>query len=162
MLTEAGEGGRGLLEGKLEKQIERQLEKCNKELLLFKRQCENCEIVEDISSFVIALTKLSGTIDNYLDERDDSPVREELLDFYFEICHFLEMYEGLDDNYVIYTEMLEDGSFQMKLFCVNPSEKLKECMIRADSTILFSATLQKDMGRKKRHIISVPVLYGFI
>ncbi len=129
------------LEGKLEKQIERQLEKCNKELLLFKRQCENCEIVEDISSFVIALTKLSGTIDNYLDERDDSPVREELLDFYFEICHFLEMYEGLDDNYVIYTEMLEDGSFQMKLFCVNPSEKLKECMIRADSTILFSATL---------------------
>lgn len=129
------------LEGKLEKQIERQLEKCNKELLLFKRQCENCEIVEDISSFIIALTKLSGSVDNYLDERDDSPVRTELLEFYFEICHFLEMYERLDDNYVIYTEMLEDGSFQIKLFCVNPSENLKECMLRAESTILFSATL---------------------
>lgn len=129
------------LEGKLEKQIERQLEKCNKELLLFKRQCDNYEIVEEIDDFVRALTRLSSIIDNYFDERDDSPIRAELLEFLFEINHFLDIYERVDDNYVKYTEMEEDGSFKLKLFCVNPSKNLQECMQRSRSTILFSATL---------------------
>lgn len=129
------------LNGKLEKQIEKQLEKCNKELLLLKRECENCELVEEIDSFVRVLTRLSSLIDNYFDERDDSPIRAELLDFFFEISHFLDIYERVDDNYVKYTEMTEDGSFKLKLFCVNPSKNLQECMERAESTILFSATL---------------------
>lgn len=128
-------------EGRLEKQIERQLESCNKELLLLKRQCEECEIVEEIDAFVRALTRLSSTIDNYFDERDESTIRAELLEFFFEISHFLDIYERVDDNYVTYTELQEDGSFQLKLFCVNPAKNLKECMLRARSTILFSATL---------------------
>lgn len=129
------------LEGRLEKQIGRHLEKCNKELLLFKRQCENCELVEEIDDFVNALTRLSSAIDNYFDECDESPIRAELLDFFFEISHFLDIYERVDDNYVKYTQMQEDGSFLMKLFCVNPAKNLQECMMRARSTILFSATL---------------------
>lgn len=129
------------LEGRLEKQIGRHLEKCNKELLLFKRQCENCELVEEIDDFVNALTRLSSAIDNYFDERDESPIRAELLEFFFEISHFLDIYERVDDNYVKYTQMQEDGSFLMKLFCVNPAKNLQECMMRARSTILFSATL---------------------
>lgn len=128
-------------DGKLEKQMERQLEACNKELLLLKRQCEDYEVVDEIDAFVRALTRLSSTIDNYLDERDDTPIRAELLEFFFEISHFLDIYERLDDNYVTYTELQEDGSFQLKLFCVNPAKNLKECMLRARSTILFSATL---------------------
>lgn len=61
--------------------------------------------------------------------------------FFFEISHFLLIYDGLDENYVIYTELEEDDSFMVKLFCVNPSVNLKECMQRARSTVLFSATL---------------------
>ena len=129
------------LEGKAERRMERQLEKCNRELLLLKRQCETYEIIEEIDDFVHALTRLSSMIDNYFDERDDSPIAPELLDFFFEINHFLDIYERVDDNYVMYTEMQEDGSFQIKLFCVNPSKNLKECMLRARSSILFSATL---------------------
>lgn len=41
----------------------------------------------------------------------------------------------------MYTQMQEDGSFILKLFCVDPSKNLQECMLRANSTILFSATL---------------------
>lgn len=53
----------------------------------------------------------------------------------------MEMYELLDESYVIYTQMQEDGSFVVKLFCVNPAKNLKNCMMRGRSTILFSATL---------------------
>lgn len=122
-------------------QLEKQLEKCNKELLLLKRECENALIVEYIDSFVQALIRLSATVDKYLDEHDDSIVRKDILNFYFEISHFLEIYERVNDNYVMYTQMQSDGSFILKLFCVNPAENLGECMGRGRSTILFSATL---------------------
>ena len=68
-------------------------------------------------------------------------VRKEVLDFYFEVMHFLDMYERVDENYVTYSELREDGRFILKLFCVNPSVNLRECMGRGKSTILFSATL---------------------
>lgn len=121
--------------------MEKLLEKCNHELLLFKRECENYQVLEFIDPFVNALTRLSATIEQYLENHDDSPVKREVLDFYFEVSHFLEMYEKVDDNYVVYTEMESDGSFIIKLFCVNPAKNLQECMRKARSTILFSATL---------------------
>ncbi len=130
-----------VLDEKWKRRFEKQLEKCNKELLLLKRQCEGVKIVHEIDSFVVPLTRLSSAIDNYFDERDDCPIHLELLDFFFEINHFLDIYERVDDNYVKYTEMMENGGFKLKLFCVNPSLNLQECMERAGSTILFSATL---------------------
>ena len=36
---------------------------------------------------------------------------------------------------------LDDGDFMLKLFCVNPSRNLRQCMQKGRSTILFSATL---------------------
>lgn len=120
--------------------LEKQLDKCNKELLLLKRDCEDIRVVEYIDPFVQSLIRLYTTLDNYLDEPDDTPVRSEILDFYFEISHFLEIYEIVDDNYVMYTELEADGSFIIKLLCVNPANNLRECMNRARSTILFSAT----------------------
>lgn len=121
--------------------LEKQLEKCNKELLLLKRECEQVQIVEYIDPFVRSVNSLCSTMDKYLDEHDDSPVRKEILDFYFETSHFLEIYERVDDNYVMYTELESDGDFIVKLLCVNPSVNLRECMARARSTVLFSATL---------------------
>lgn len=120
--------------------MERQLEKCNKELLLFKRECENYQIVLEIASFVMALNRLVSVMEQYLEENEDSPVKEEILEFYFQVTHFLDIYERMDENYVAYTENESDGSFIMKLFCMNPRVNLMECMARARSTILFSAT----------------------
>ncbi len=67
--------------------------------------------------------------------------REELLAFYFELDHFIDIYDGIDDNYVIYTKIEDDSRFILKLFCVNPAKNLRERMAKAVSTILFSATL---------------------
>lgn len=122
--------------------IEYHLEKCNQQLLALKRECGNYRIVEDIDSFIKTLLRLYTTIDEYLDEQEEGklPVRESLLEFFFQISHFLDMYERVDENYVKYTQLEEDGDFLLKLFCVNPKENLKECMRRGRSTILFSAT----------------------
>ena len=121
--------------------MEKQLEKCNKELLALKRECNNYKIEEYIAPFVMALTRLNSTIEDYLEDHEDSPVRKEILEFYFEISHFLGIYELVDENYVTYSQMEDDGSFILKLFCVNPAKNLLECMMRGRSTILFSATL---------------------
>ena len=119
-----------------------QLEKCNKELLALKRECDNYAYEDEISiaPFVRALIRLSGIIDTYLEEHEESPVKQDILDFYFEVSHFLLIHENLDRDYVIYTQIESDGGFVLKLFCVNPSRNLRECMMRGRSTILFSAT----------------------
>uniref|UniRef100_UPI004056D9F7 ATP-dependent DNA helicase n=1 Tax=Acetatifactor sp. TaxID=1872090 RepID=UPI004056D9F7 len=136
-------GGKSILvrKGYAEK-MEYQLDKCNQHLLALKRECENYCLVEDIDKFVQALLRLHTTLDEYLDEQEEEklPVRESLLDFFFTISHFLDIYERLDENYVKYTQLGDDGRFLLKLFCVNPRENLKECMLRGRSTILFSAT----------------------
>lgn len=124
-----------------DERIAKNLDKCNKELLALKRECEGCHVEATIEGLVRALTRLGTAIEDHLEDREDSPVREEILAFYFEISHFLEMYELMDENYITYSEMQEDGSFIVKLFCVNPSVNLKNCMLRGRSTILFSATL---------------------
>ncbi len=122
--------------------IEYQLERCNKALLELKRECADYCLVEDIDKFVQALLKLHTTIDEYLDEQEEAklPIREVLLDFFFKISHFLDIYERVDENYVKYTQLGDDGTFLLKLYCVNPKENLKQCMMRGRSTILFSAT----------------------
>ena len=124
-----------------DERIASNLDKCNKELLALKRECENYRVEEYIDPFVRALIRLSAAIDDYLEDHEDSPVRREILEFYFEVSHFLEMYELVDENYVTYSQMESDGSFILKLFCVNPAKNLRECMMRGRSTILFSATL---------------------
>lgn len=119
-----------------------QLEQCNKELLMLKRECENARLVENIDGFVRKLMRLYSTLSDYLEEQEEVslPIRDNLLDFYFAVSHFLDIYELLDENYVKYTQLQEDDSFLLKLFCVNPSQNLKACMQRGRSTILFSAT----------------------
>lgn len=120
----------------------RQLENCNKEMLALKRECEQCRVVEQIDSLTALLLHLQGTIESYLEEQEESalPQREEILEFYFNLTHFLEIYELLDEKYIKYTQLREDGSFMLKLFCVDPSGNLRECMKRGRSSILFSAT----------------------
>lgn len=121
--------------------MERQLQKCNQELLTLKRQCVDYKEEDMIASFVMALTRLYSTMDDYLDGHEDSPIRKDVLDFFFQIGQFLNIYEIVDENYMIYSYFLSNGEFALKLFCVNPSANLQERMQKGRSTILFSATL---------------------
>lgn len=124
----------------VEPRLEKQLEKCNRELLNLKRECEDWCVVDHIDPFVQALTRLAGTMEEYLENHDGGTVREEILDFYFEVSHFLMIYELVDDKYVMYTQFDEEGRFFVRLFNVDPSVNLRECLNRSVSSILFSAT----------------------
>lgn len=120
--------------------LERHLDKCNKELLLLKKSCETMQTNPAIGNLTMALTRLHGAMNTYLEEQEESPVREEVLEFYFQVSRFLDVYERLDENYVVYTQYTDGGGFMVKELCVNPAQRLKECMEMGKSAILFSAT----------------------
>ena len=136
-------GGRSIFvrKGYAEK-LEYQLGKCNEKLLELKRECGNYRILTDIEGFVKPLMRLHSCLDEYLDEQEETKleVRDQLLEFFFAVSHFLDIYDRLDEHYVIYTQLDEEKDLLLKLFCVNPAKNLKECLAKGRSSILFSAT----------------------
>lgn len=116
-----------------------QLDACNKILLGMKRECENYRVYENVSHFYIKLVNVYTQLEKLLEDRHH--VDDEILDFYFNVRFFSDVYEKLDENYEIYTEMEEDGNFKIKLFCVNPATNLQQYLEYGNSTIFFSATL---------------------
>jgi Rad3-related DNA helicase len=121
--------------------LDKLLEKCNRILLEHKRQCENYRIYEDIGNLLFSLMQLASKMDEFLQKPMEFAGRKDVLDFYFELRNFLNIYELTDERYVIYSEFTEDGAFVIRLFCVDPSENLQKCLDKARSTIFFSATL---------------------
>ncbi len=123
-----------------DKKLEKYLESCNKQMLALKRECSGCEIVDSISAFGMSLTKVAAQFEKYFED-EPQEIHKEVFDFYLRMRHFLNMYELVDENYVIYSELQSDGGFLLKLLCVQPAKNLRMCMDKANSTILFSATL---------------------
>ena len=80
-------------------------------------------------------------LEDYLEECKDAEKKKRVLDFYFAVRSFLNIHDIMDENYVIFSEMMEDGRFQIKLFCVNPAVNLQNYLEQGNSTIFFSATL---------------------
>ncbi|MBQ2986330.1 MAG: ATP-dependent DNA helicase [Tyzzerella sp.] len=116
-----------------------QLDACNKILLELKRECETYVVHANLSHFYIKLVNVYNQLEKVLEE--NRHVDDEVIEFYFNVRFFLSIYEEIDDNYVIYTEMAENGEFKVKLYCVNPATKLDEYLQYGNSTIFFSATL---------------------
>lgn len=117
------------------------LEKCNGHLLELKRQCENYEILDNIGALIFALMQLGAALEEFFLKDISFPEKKEVQDFYLELRHFLNMYERVDENYVVYTEHEADGRFKLKLYCVDTAVNLQECLDKGKSTIFFSATL---------------------
>lgn len=124
-----------------DKKLERLLERCNKKLLEYKRECDGCVVLESISDFVLPLMSLMSELETCLETLQDEELRSQVLEFYFQVRSFLMIYELVDENYVIYTQHEEDSRFKLKLFCVNPAENIQECLDKGRSTVFFSATL---------------------
>lgn len=114
--------------------------KCNKILLDYKRECEKYCVYEETGNLLLYLMRLASDLDEFLQRSVDFPERKEVSEFYFLLRNFINIYERVDSHYVIYTEHTEDGRFKMKLYCVDPSLNLQECIDRGNSAIFFSAT----------------------
>ena len=129
-----------LIKGKSPK-LEKQLDKCNKILLEMKRECETWEVLEDITSLAASIMSIFAEMETFLEDFPDFEGRDSVLDFYFCLRDFLNIYEQLDDHYRIYAENIGSAQFHVRMLCVNPARILSQCMGQGCSSILFSATL---------------------
>lgn len=123
------------------KGITKLLDKCNKQLLEMKRECENYVVLDQVGAFYFSLMRLVGIFDELFAKGSEIPERKKVLDFYFQIRNFMNIYDLVDEHYVIYSQMNGDGRFMLKLYCVDPSLNLQNCLDRVNATIFFSATL---------------------
>lgn len=117
------------------------LSECNRQFLELKRECEHYQILKSVSHIALKLMNVLSKLEDYLEECKDAEKKKRVLDFYFAVRSFLNIHDIMDENYVIFSEMMEDGRFQIKLFCVNPAVNLQNYLEQGNSTIFFSATL---------------------
>lgn len=121
--------------------LRKRLETCNQDLLTLKRESGDFRILTDIGDFVLHLMRLMTEYDEFLQENPQVDGMEDILLFYMELRHFLNMYEIHDERYVVYVDYDEEDEFRIKLMCVDPSKNLKNCLDRGRSAVMFSATL---------------------
>lgn len=122
--------------------LEKEFLICNKILLEYKRECETYRILqEETERFLFALLRLAERLDFFLQNHPDHPDQKEITEFYLNLRNFLNIYDSVDERYVIYTEHGEDERFRICLFCVDPSFHLQERLDKSRATVFFSATL---------------------
>lgn len=127
----------------MDKRLTSYLEKCNKYLLELKRACDKEYIIIDdyCGTFLANLQSCYSYMQKFLDKNKGKPVCDEIIEFFFKIRHFINMYDCIDEKYVIYAEHTDDGDFALHLYCVDPSGQLSQRLSQGISTIMFSATL---------------------
>lgn len=131
------------------------LESCNRTMLDLKRKCD--ELVKfdliEVEGVVLRIMRLCTMIEEYLQEQEhvgqsqhgSVPLsleeREELLDFYFDLRSFQNIYELTDEHYTIYGDYSSQGHFRLHLQCMDPSVNLDNYLKKGRCSIFFSATL---------------------
>lgn len=125
----------------LDGKLARRLGEVNKLFLELKRECENYQILVSVSHIVLKLMNLLTEMERFLEEPSDDELRENVLSLYFQVRSFVNIHDILDENYVIYSELEENGRFKVKLFCVNPAVNLQNYLDYGSGTVFFSATL---------------------
>lgn len=124
------------------------LSACNKELLKYKRLCENEKgytMISDMDSLYLKLLRTHAQLEAFLEESKEitalKPHRDEIMEFYFGLNQFLNIYELVDESYEIYAEQVNDKTFMLKLYCIHTASNLSNCIERGNGTVFFSATM---------------------
>lgn len=128
--------------GKQMPKLTKRLEACNKELLRLKRESEAFTEHMEFGALAMCLTRLMTECEEYLkDDKRPGNERDAVLNLYFEVRHFLAMYDFSDTDYRYYTAYGEDGSFYARVQCMQPARALTEQLKKGKSAVFFSATL---------------------
>ena len=130
------------------KAILNRLDRVNKTLLALKRECTGVTVFGEDNfpnALLLELLRLHDAITQYLDRdshtHESAADTDEILTFFYQIRDFINTYELLDDGYISYASFREDGSFFIRLFCIQPAGRLKASFENITSAIFFSATL---------------------
>ena len=96
-----------------------------------------CKVMEEMQT--ILADERRGTA--AADREAAAQVRENFMSFYWELSHFVMIYEEMDEKYRIYVRRRGKEDFTIRLLCADPSDKLARCLDKGVASILFSATL---------------------
>lgn len=125
-----------------DKKLSAALERCNKAMLELKRQCvHDYEVLDNSGSLSQHLSQAMEQMLRFSETYRNFPEREKYNEYFFQVRDFLNVAALVDEHYVVYSQSEKDGSFMVRLYCVDPSANLNACMEKGVSTVLFSATL---------------------
>ncbi|MBE5955893.1 MAG: ATP-dependent DNA helicase [Lachnospiraceae bacterium] len=146
----------------IDKRTVKKLNHANQKMLELKKESDGFTIYEDVDSLYLFLVRLKTEMDRFWEEDQKFEEREKVLDFYFQLCRFISVYENLDHCYKIYGEMGAED-FYIKLYCIQPCNQLAESLSKAVSAIFFSATIlpveyykQVLCGNKDEYAVYIP------
>ncbi|MHC5227337.1 ATP-dependent DNA helicase [Enterococcus sp. LJL99] len=119
---------------KMKTEFERIQEICEKDQKNFIYQAE------PLDSFIKFGYTLAEKIKEWLPENQEFPQLNQVLEFYFELMHYLKISELYDDHYYTYV-IAEKNQVTIKQFCIDPSYLLEQKLDKSKASILFSASL---------------------
>lgn len=112
--------------------------RCMREL---REACTDCEELDSAGGLSVFLMRTVSDMEIFLKGRAPVSVREKVLELYLNVRWFMNVYDNMDGRYMIYNERQSEKEFLVKLFCVDPSGDLGECLSKGRSAVFFSATL---------------------
>lgn len=117
----------------------------NKEMILIRRELE--EINENITYHNEIYQNLIKLMKSFINEAESYLIKakgtlgyEDVLEFYYSARSFITVSELYSNKYTTILRK-EKSEFIIKIFCINPSENLKQTLNGVYSSIIFSATL---------------------
>ncbi len=98
------------------------------------------ELTDLPKDYMAAIDQFVVKADLWLDKHPKSPIRADLIEFYFMAAAFLTIARLFDNHYRFFIEKKSSQEINTRLFCMDPSLIFSRLIQRSDSAILFSAT----------------------
>ena len=136
----------------------RALQACNRAMLTIKQQNEHFAVLESLDGLYMSLMRLMGVLDTYMADSSNS-LPELTTELFFNVRHFLAMYDESDDHYRYYCDYREDNRFYVCVRCMDPSRQLEQRLSLCRSAVFFSATLLP-IGYYKQQLSGSPEDYA--
>ncbi len=121
------------------------LGKINSWMVVARKQCQQMPdgaFSQDQApaDLLMRLAAFVRNAEKWLVENLKTPFREDLLEIYFKSVNFLKTADQYGDEYVTFMEQ-SGGNLRVKLFCLDPADRLKAAMDNSAAAIFFSATM---------------------
>jgi len=127
--------------------LTKSLTRVNTALVKVKKRCTQgsgsgeCVEKESPTKLIQAMRHFVKEAEQFLKMNEQRLIwREQLVEQYFQALSFIRTADSYDEHYVTYMQQVQED-FRVKLFCLDPSVRLKEALGRGRAAVLFSATL---------------------
>ncbi|MGD9567199.1 MAG: ATP-dependent DNA helicase [Sedimentibacter sp.] len=125
----------------INKKISSSLLNINKRFIEIKKNSDEPFIFEEEPSDLInSLRKFAALAEEYINDKKNENIPDELIDIYFKSTFFIKISEIKDDSFCYYAESTKNKTM-VKLFLIDSSSILKEILKKSWASVFFSATL---------------------